>query len=44
MGMKLAYRILVGKPERKRPLTGPRCRCVDDIKMDLIDIGWCGMD
>jgi hypothetical protein len=30
-----AYRILVGKPEGKRPLGRPRRRCVDDIKMDL---------
>jgi hypothetical protein len=32
-----AYRILVGKPERKRR---PRRRWVDSIKMDLRDIGW----
>jgi hypothetical protein len=30
-----AYRILVGKPEGKRPLGRPRRRCVDNIKMDL---------
>jgi hypothetical protein len=30
-----AYRILVGKPEGKRPLGRPRCRWVDNIKMDL---------
>jgi hypothetical protein len=30
-----AYRILVGKPEGKRPLGKPRCRWVDNIKMDL---------
>jgi hypothetical protein len=28
-----AYRILVGKPERKRPLRRPRCRWVDNIKI-----------
>jgi hypothetical protein len=39
-----AYRILVGKPEGKRPLGRPRCRWVDNIKMDLRDIGWDGMD
>jgi hypothetical protein len=39
-----AYRILVGKPERKRPLGTPRCRWVDIIKMDLRDIGCGGMD
>jgi hypothetical protein len=36
-----AYRILVGKPEGKRPLGRPRRRWVD-IKMDLREIGWCG--
>jgi hypothetical protein len=30
-----AYRILVGKPEGKRPLGRPSCRWVDNIKMDL---------
>jgi hypothetical protein len=45
MGAKRnAYRILVGKPERKRPLGRPRRRCVDNIKMDLREIGWDGMD
>jgi hypothetical protein len=35
-----AYRILVGKPEGKRPLGRPRRRWVDNIKMDLRVIGW----
>jgi hypothetical protein len=40
MGEKmLAYRILVGKPEGKRPLGRPRCRWVDNVKMDLREIG-----
>jgi hypothetical protein len=39
-----AYRILVGKPEGKRPLGRPRCRWVDNIKMDLREIGWDGTD
>jgi hypothetical protein len=39
-----AYRILVGKPEEKRPLGRPRCRWVDNIKMDLRKIGWDGRD
>jgi hypothetical protein len=30
-----AYRILVGQPEGKRPLGTPRCKLVDNIKMDL---------
>jgi hypothetical protein len=34
-----AYRILVGKPEGKRPLGRPRCRWEDNIRMDLREIG-----
>jgi hypothetical protein len=41
---KNAYRTLVGKLEGKRLLGRPRCRWVDNIKMDLIEIGWGGMD
>jgi hypothetical protein len=37
-------RILVGKPEGKRPLGRPRRRWVDNIKMDLREIGWDGVD
>jgi hypothetical protein len=37
-------RILVGKPQGKRLLGRLRCRWVDNIKMDLIRIGWGGMD
>jgi hypothetical protein len=39
-----AYRILVGKPEGKRPLGRPRRRWVDDVKIDLRQIRWDGMD
>jgi hypothetical protein len=39
-----AYGILVGKPEGKRPLGRPRRRCVDNIKMDLREIRWDGVD
>jgi hypothetical protein len=39
-----AYRILVGKPEEKGPLGRPRRRCWDNIKIHLIDIGWCGIN
>jgi hypothetical protein len=39
-----AYRILVGKPEGKRPLRRPRRRWVDHIKIDVREIGWNGMD
>jgi hypothetical protein len=35
-----AYRILVGKPEGKRPLGRSRNRWVDNVKMDLRKIGW----
>jgi hypothetical protein len=39
-----AYKILVGKPEGKRPLGGPRRRWVDNIKMDLREIRWDRLD
>jgi hypothetical protein len=39
-----AYRILVGKPEGKGPLGRPRRRWMDNIKMDLREIKWDGMD
>ena len=35
-----ACRILVGKPEKRRPLGRPRCRWEDIIKMDLRQVGW----
>jgi hypothetical protein len=38
-----AYGILVGKPEGKRPQGRPRHWWMDDIKMDLREIGWDGM-
>jgi hypothetical protein len=38
------YRILVGKRGGKIPLGRPRCRWLDNIKMDLREIGWDGMD
>jgi hypothetical protein len=37
------YRLLVGKPELKRQLGIPRRRWVDNIKMDLLEIGWGGV-
>jgi hypothetical protein len=37
-----AYRMLVGKPEGKRPLGRSRCRRVYNIKMNLRELGWCG--
>jgi hypothetical protein len=39
-----AYRILVGKPEGKTPLGRPRRRWEDNIRKDLKETGWGGMD
>jgi hypothetical protein len=41
---KNAYRILLGKPEGKRPLGRSRRRWVNNIKMNLRETGWDGMD
>jgi hypothetical protein len=49
MGKKRnVYRLLVGKPEGKRPLGRPRRKWMDNIKMDLLEIGvnvvdWIGL-
>jgi len=37
------YRVLVGKPEGKRPLWRPRCRWEDNIKLDLREVGFEGI-
>jgi hypothetical protein len=47
-GEKNMYRLLVGKPERKRPLGRSRCRWIDNVKMDLLETGlsvvdWIGL-
>jgi len=42
--MRGVYRILVGKPEGKRPLGRQRLRWEDNIKMDLQEMGCGGMD
>jgi hypothetical protein len=39
-----AYRLLVGKPERRSPLGRPRRRWVDNIRMDLVEVGWGDVD
>jgi hypothetical protein len=39
-----AYRTLVGKPKGKRPLGRPRRRWVDNIKIDIREKEWDGMD
>jgi hypothetical protein len=42
--MENAYKILVGKPELKRPLGRHRHRWEDNVRMDLRQIGWVSMD
>jgi hypothetical protein len=45
MGKKRdAYRLLMGKPEGRRPLGRPRRRWVDNIRLDLREIGWGAVD
>jgi hypothetical protein len=39
-----AYTIFVGKPKGKRPLGRPRCKWEDNIKIDLRETGWDGMN
>ena len=41
---RVVYRVLMGKPERKRPLGRPRRRWEDNIKMDLQEVGYGVMD
>jgi hypothetical protein len=41
---RYAYRLLVGKPEGKRPLRRPRRRWVDNIRMNLGEVGWSDLD
>jgi hypothetical protein len=43
-GKRNTYKVMVGKPERKRPVGRPRRTWKDDIEMDLRDIGCGGMD
>jgi hypothetical protein len=44
MEKRNVYRLLVGKTEGKRPLGRPRRRWMDNIKMDLLEIGFNAMD
>jgi hypothetical protein len=39
-----AYRLMVGKPEGRRPPGRPRRRCLDNIRMDLVEVGWGYVD
>ena len=41
---RVVHRMLVGKPEGKRPLGRPRRRWEDNIKMDFQEVGYGGMD
>jgi hypothetical protein len=38
------YRLFVGKPEGRRPLGRPRRRWLDNIRMDLVEVGWGDVD
>jgi hypothetical protein len=45
MGQKMnAYRLLAGKPEGRRPLGRPKSRWLDNIRMDLVKVGWGDVD
>jgi hypothetical protein len=39
-----AYRLLVGKPEGRRSLERPRRKWLDNVKMDLVEVGWGDVD
>jgi hypothetical protein len=39
-----AYRLLMGKPEGRRPLGRPRRRWMDNIRTDLLEMGWGDVD
>jgi hypothetical protein len=39
-----AHRLLVGKPEGKKPLGRPRRRWMDNIRMDRVEVGWGDVD
>jgi hypothetical protein len=39
-----AYRLLLGKPEGRSPLGKPRRRWLDNIWMDLVEVGWSDVD
>jgi hypothetical protein len=39
-----AYRLLVEKPKGRRPLGRLRCKCLDNIRVDLVEVGWGDVD
>jgi hypothetical protein len=43
-GKRNAYRLLVGKPEGRRPLERARRRWLDYIRIDLLEVGWGDVD
>jgi hypothetical protein len=43
-GKRNAYGLFIGNPEGKRQLRKPRLRLMDNIKMDLVEIRWYGVD
>jgi hypothetical protein len=42
--MRNVYSIFIGKPDRKRPLGRPRCRCENNIRIVVREIEWEGLD
>jgi hypothetical protein len=38
------YRLLVGKPEGRKPLGSPRRRWLDNIRIDFVEVGWGDVD
>jgi hypothetical protein len=44
MEKRNAYRLLVGKPEGRRPLGRPKRRMLDNIRMDLVEVEWGDVD
>jgi hypothetical protein len=43
-GKRNVYRLLVGKPEGRRPMGRPRRRWVDNVRMELVEVGWGDVD
>jgi hypothetical protein len=43
-GKRNVFRLLVGKPDRQRPQGRQRLRWVDNIRIDLVQMGWGGVD
>jgi hypothetical protein len=39
-----AYKFLVGKPEGRSPIGRPKHRCLDNFRMDLVEVGWGNVD